>query len=128
MRLSFAALASTKLASTENASPAPIPHCRTICSNSLDCGNRPRRLLENVVWNLLIETQARETSPSQMHPQLFHQLALLGSDAKRALADVHELQTARILYQMLGCAEIAHIDKKGDHYPGQARRPGHRGQ
>jgi hypothetical protein len=31
-----------------------------------------------MVWNLLIETQAREPSPSQMHAQLFHQLALAG--------------------------------------------------
>src|SRR5262249_48228624 len=31
-----------------------------------------------VMWNLLIETQSREPTPRQMHPQLFHQLALTG--------------------------------------------------
>src|SRR5215469_10819716 len=78
MRLPFAALASTKLPSTEKCVPCTNPtstHCRTIrsnsCSNSFDCGNRPWRLLENVEWCgfFLIETQARETSPSQMNPQ-----------------------------------------------------------
>ena len=37
-----------------------------------------------MVRNLLIETQAREPSPSQMHAQLFHQLALAGDTVEIA--------------------------------------------
>src|SRR6516165_11106273 len=37
-----------------------------------------------MVWNLLIETQTREPSPSQMHAQLFHQLALTGNTVQIA--------------------------------------------
>src|SRR6266853_4723399 len=85
MRLSFAAFASTKLPSTDRCWPCTNPtstHWRTICSNncsnSFDSWNRPCRFFENVMRDLLIEAQAGEPAPRQMHAQFVHQFAFAG--------------------------------------------------
>src|SRR5215472_16092311 len=88
MRLSFAALASTKLPSTDRCSPCTKPtstHCRTILHEQL---LEQLRFLKpsvpvlgerGVVRNLLIEAQPGEPAPCQMHAQFFYQPALAGN-------------------------------------------------
>src|SRR5215469_10819717 len=53
-----------------------------------------------MVWVLFDRNPGPRNVAKPDESAAFHQLALLGSDAKRALADVYELQIARILYQM----------------------------
>src|ERR1700736_154686 len=87
MRLSFAALASTKLPSTDRCLPSPIPLPHTGARSVQELLEEVRLLKSpmsvlgecRVMWDLLIETQTREPAPGQVHAQLFHQLALAGN-------------------------------------------------
>jgi hypothetical protein len=87
MRLSFAAFASTKLPSTDKCWPCTQPHFHTLPNDLLEQLLKQLRLLKpsvpvlgerGVMRDLLIESEAGEPPPRQVHAQLFHQPALTG--------------------------------------------------
>ena len=87
MRLSLAALASTKLPSTDKCLPCTNPDFHALPHDLFKQLLEQFRFLKppvpvlgerGVMRNLLIESQPGEPAPRQMHAQLFHQLALAG--------------------------------------------------